>query len=179
VQELAAQVAEALVKLRHLPARPPVADGSALLSRLLSLQIRHAWHLMEHESRTGKAHRGVDFGISGRIPIPFHDEITKLGQSSRMVASCAVLATEDLRTQNMSRSARGTQDKPGRMVRQKAGLNREILSAGLGMAHNMLAYKAVEAGTRLHVSDRRQLKPIAALRRVLGDRAQNAHATCA
>ena len=79
--------------------------------------------------------------------------------SSRMVASCAVLATEELRTQNMSRSARGTQDKPGRMVRQKAGLNREILSAGLGMVHHMLAYKAVEAGTRLHVSNTRQLKP--------------------
>lgn len=76
-----------------------------------------------------------------------------------MVASCAVIATEELRTQNMSRSAKGTQDSPGRMVKQKAGLNREILSAGLGMAHNMLAYKAVEAGTRLHVSNTRQLKP--------------------
>ena len=39
----------------------------------------------------------------------------------------------------------GTQDKPGLMVKQKAGLNREILSAGLSMAHNMLAYKAIEA----------------------------------
>jgi putative transposase len=45
------------------------------------------------------------------------------------------------------------------MVKQKAGLNREILSAGLGMAHQMLAYKAVEAGTRLHLSKTRQLKP--------------------
>jgi putative transposase len=79
--------------------------------------------------------------------------------TSRMVASCAVLATEELRTRNMSRSAKGTQDKPGRMVKQKAGLNREILSAGLSMAHNMLAYKAVEAGTRLHVSNTRHLKP--------------------
>jgi putative transposase len=65
----------------------------------------------------------------------------------------------ELRVNNMSRSAAGTQDNPGRMVKQKAGLNREILSAGLSMAHNMLAYKAVEAGTRLHVSNTRQLKP--------------------
>jgi putative transposase len=79
--------------------------------------------------------------------------------TSRLVASCAVLATEELRTKNMSRSARGTQEKPGRMVKQKAGLNREILSAAMSMAHNMLAYKAVEAGTRLHVSNTRQLKP--------------------
>ena len=76
-----------------------------------------------------------------------------------MVASCAVIATEELRTQNMSRSAKGTREKPGRMVKQKAGLNREILSAGLSMAHNMLAYKAAEACTRRHVPNPRQLKP--------------------
>lgn len=76
-----------------------------------------------------------------------------------MVQACAVLATEELKISNMSHSARGTQDTPGRMVRQKAGLNREILAAGLSMEHNMLAYKAVEAGTRLHVSNTRQLKP--------------------
>lgn len=72
--------------------------------------------------------------------------------TTRLVATCAVIATEELQTKNMSRSAKGTLEKPGRMVKQKAGLNREILSAGLGMAHQMLAYKAVEAGTR-------QLKP--------------------
>ncbi len=80
-------------------------------------------------------------------------------ETTCMVEMCAVLATEALGTQNMSRSAKGTQEKPGRMVKQKAGLHREILSAGLSMAHNMLAYKAVEAGTRLHVSNTRQLKP--------------------
>jgi putative transposase len=80
-------------------------------------------------------------------------------RTSRLVASCAVIATEELVVSDMSRSARGTQDRPGRMVRQKAGLNREILSAGFSMAHQMLAYKAVEAGTRLHLSNTRQLKP--------------------
>ncbi|WP_311767643.1 transposase [Burkholderia sp. Bp8998] len=80
-------------------------------------------------------------------------------ETTRMVTACAVLATEELRTQNMSRSAKGTQDKPGRMVKHKAGLNREILSAGLSMAHQMLAYKVVETGTRLHVANTRQLKP--------------------
>ena len=79
--------------------------------------------------------------------------------TAALVRNCAVLATEELKTKNMSRSAKGAMDKPGKMVKQKAGLNREILSAGLGMAHQMLAYKAVEAGTRLHVSNTRQLKP--------------------
>ena len=76
-----------------------------------------------------------------------------------MVRQCAVLATEQLRSQNMSRSAKGTVEAPGRRVRQKAGLNREMLSAGFGMAQQMLAYKAEDAGMRLHLSNTRQLKP--------------------
>ncbi len=59
----------------------------------------------------------------------------------------------------MSRSAKGTVGTPERRVRQKSGLNREIPSAGFGMTHPMLAYKAEESGTRLHLSDTRQLKP--------------------
>ncbi|WP_038167528.1 RNA-guided endonuclease TnpB family protein [Thiomonas sp. FB-Cd] len=80
-------------------------------------------------------------------------------ETTRMVRQCAVLATEQLAPKTMSRSAKGTVDAPGRRVRQKAGLNREILSAAFGMAHPMLAYKAEEAGTRLHLSNTRQLKP--------------------
>ena len=80
-------------------------------------------------------------------------------QTSEMVRTCAVLATEQLATKNMTKSAKGTTLAPGRRVKQKAGLNREILSAGLAMAHQMLTYKAAEAGTRLHLSETRQLKP--------------------
>lgn len=80
-------------------------------------------------------------------------------ETAKLVATCTVLATEELAPKNMSRSARGTIEAPGRNVRQKAGLNREILSAGLGMAHQMVTYKAAEAGTRLHLAKTRQLKP--------------------
>ncbi len=80
-------------------------------------------------------------------------------KTAGLVRTCAVIATEELAPKNMSRSARGTVDTPGRRVRQKAGLNREILSAAFGMAHQMLSYKVVETGTRLHLSDTRQLKP--------------------
>lgn len=80
-------------------------------------------------------------------------------ETSKLVRTCAVIATEELAPKNMSRSARGTVETPGRRVRQKAGLNREILSAAFGMAHQMLSYKAAEAGTRLHLANTRQLKP--------------------
>src|ERR1700738_2804694 len=51
MQELAAQVADALVQLRYLLAQPLIANGAALFPRLLSLQISHTWHLVAHESR--------------------------------------------------------------------------------------------------------------------------------
>lgn len=80
-------------------------------------------------------------------------------KTSELVQTCALIATEALQIKNMSRSAKGTVTTPGRRVRQKAGLNREILSAAFGMVHQMLTYKAVEAGTRLHRANTRQLKP--------------------
>jgi putative transposase len=41
----------------------------------------------------------------------------------------AVVFVEDLQVKNMSASAAGTKDKPGKMVAQKSGLNRSILDA--------------------------------------------------
>lgn len=80
-------------------------------------------------------------------------------QTTALVTSCSVIATEKLRVSNMTRSARGTVDKPGSRVRQKAGLNREILSASFSQTHLLLAYKANEAGCRLHLCDTSTLKP--------------------
>jgi putative transposase len=56
---------------------------------------------------------------------------------------------EDLRIMNMTASARGTLEEPGRMVRQKAGLNRSILNQGWFDFENILAYKLEERGGRL------------------------------
>jgi putative transposase len=80
-------------------------------------------------------------------------------ETSKLAKTCAVIATELLQPKNMSRSAKGSMEKPGKRVKQKAGLNREILSASFGMAHQMLAYKVEETGTRLHLANTRQLKP--------------------
>jgi len=53
-----------------------------------------------------------------------------------------VIRVEDLKIGNMTRSARGTRDDPGRNVRQKAGLNRGILRSGWGLLVRRLADKA-------------------------------------
>ena len=58
----------------------------------------------------------------------------------------AVIVVEDLQIGNMSRSARGTAEEPGRNVAQKAGLNKAILDQGWGMFRSMLEYKQLWRG---------------------------------
>ena len=53
-----------------------------------------------------------------------------------------LIRIEDLRVAAMTRSARGTRTEPGRNVRAKAGLNREILASGWGLLARRLQDKA-------------------------------------
>ncbi len=53
-----------------------------------------------------------------------------------------VIRVEDLKIGNMTRSAKGTREHPGRNVRQKAGLNRGILRSGWGLLVRRLEGKA-------------------------------------
>jgi putative transposase len=53
-----------------------------------------------------------------------------------------LIRVEDLKITNMTQSAKGTRESPGRNVRQKAGLNREILRSGWGLLVRRLEDKA-------------------------------------
>ena len=53
-----------------------------------------------------------------------------------------LIRVEDLKIANMTRSAKGTAGDPGRNVRAKAGLNREILRSGWGLLVRRLQDKA-------------------------------------
>ena len=53
-----------------------------------------------------------------------------------------LIRVEDLQIGNMTRSAKGTKDKPGRNVRAKAGLNRSIMEQGWGLFAQRLTAKA-------------------------------------
>ena len=53
-----------------------------------------------------------------------------------------VIRVEDLQITNMTRSAKGTRGNPGRNVRAKAGLNRQILRSGWGLLVRRLEDKA-------------------------------------
>ena len=58
----------------------------------------------------------------------------------------ALLCVEDLQVRNMSRSASGTLEAPGRNVRAKSGLNKAILDQGWGELGRQLDYKSVWQG---------------------------------
>jgi len=61
----------------------------------------------------------------------------------------AVVVLEDLAVKNMSASAKGTTEQPGRNVRQKSGLNRSILDQGWGEFRRQLEYKQTWRGGRV------------------------------
>jgi putative transposase len=54
-----------------------------------------------------------------------------------------VIRVEDLQIKTMTRSAKGTNESPGRSVQAKSGLNREILRSGWGILVRRLEDKAM------------------------------------
>ena len=62
--------------------------------------------------------------------------------STNIAGRFDVIRIEDLKISKMTRSARGTAIDPGRNVRAKAGLNREILRSGWGLLARRLEEKA-------------------------------------
>ena len=69
-----------------------------------------------------------------------HETTTKIARTF------GIVSVEALRTRNMTRSAKGTIDAPGRNVRAKRGLNRAILNVGWFGLETKLAYKLAERG---------------------------------
>lgn len=63
------------------------------------------------------------------------------------------ISVEDLQVKNMTRSAKGTVEEPGRNVAQKRGLNRSMSEQAWSTFFFMLEYKAERAGTRFEKVD--------------------------
>jgi IS605 OrfB family transposase len=69
--------------------------------------------------------------------------------STALAKNHGLIAVEAFVVTNMTRSARGTLEAPGRNVRQKAGLNRAILDKGWGLVTEQLRYKCCQHGSVL------------------------------
>lgn len=61
--------------------------------------------------------------------------------SNRISKNHAMVVLEDLNVSNMSRSAKGSIDEPGRNVKAKSGLNKSILDQGWAEFKRQLQYK--------------------------------------
>lgn len=99
--------------------------------RSVSRKVKGSANRRKAVSRLGNQHR--------RIARQRSDWLHKL--TTDLADAHPVIALEDLRIQNMSASAKGTVEAPGKKVRQKAGLNRSILDAAWGEFARQLTYK--------------------------------------
>lgn len=69
--------------------------------------------------------------------------------TTSIVRRHGVICLEALKIRNMTRSASGTVEEPGKRVAQKRGLNRSILEQTWGIARQQLTYKAAWAGREI------------------------------
>lgn len=103
----------------------------AKAQRKLSRKIKGSANWQKQKKQVARLHRRI-----ANIRLDYQHKHTTLISNNH-----AMVVVEDLRVSNMSRSAKGTLERPGRMVRQKAGLNRSILDQGWHTIRQMLEYK--------------------------------------
>ena len=87
----------------------------------------------------------IHFRIGNARRDYLHKSTTAISQNHAMVC------IEDLQVRNMSKSAAGTPEQPGKHVRAKSGLNKAILDQGWFEFRRQLDYKLAWAGGHLIV----------------------------
>jgi len=118
-------------------------DGPRPLVRKLDAQIERA------QRQASKKQKG------SRRRQKAYERVAKLMRKQRRVREQAIneiskyyalnygtIVVEDLHLKKMTSSAKGNEEKPGKRVRQKAGLNKAILEQGLGELVRQIRYKA-------------------------------------
>lgn len=113
----------------------------AVLQRKLSKRTKFSSNWQKLRERIQRLHR--------KIAAVRNDFLHKT--TTTVCKNHAVVVIEDLKVRNMSRSASGTMDAPGRNVRAKAGLNKSILDQGWFEFRRQLAYKLTWLGGTLFV----------------------------
>ncbi|HLH76552.1 MAG TPA: transposase [Candidatus Binataceae bacterium] len=104
--------------------------------RAMSRKIKFSGNWKKEKSRIQKIHARI-----GNARRDF------LHKTSTMISkNHAIVCIEDLRVRNMSKSAAGTLDAPGKNVRAKSGLNKSILDQGWFEFRRQLEYKLAWAG---------------------------------
>ncbi|MFI7609918.1 RNA-guided endonuclease InsQ/TnpB family protein [Nonomuraea terrae] len=126
---------------RHRPVRglAATADRLAAAQRDLARKKRGSTRRLKEVARIAAL-----CGKVGRQRVDYAHKV-----ANALVRGYDVIVHEGLRIANMTRSASGTVEAPGRNVAQKSGLNRNILDAGWGVFLTILSHKAERAGREL------------------------------
>ena len=103
----------------------------AKLQRQLSRKVLFSQNWKKQNSKIQKLHH--------HIANIRHDYLHKI--TTTISKNHAMIACEDLKVANMSKSASGSMENKGRNVKAKSGLNKSILDQGWGMMIDMLEYK--------------------------------------
>ena len=114
------QVADSLGNIHRQPRRRGLHARKRRYQRRISRQVKGSKRWRRTRLRLRKTQRRIR-----QIRHNFaHCVSRKLADSAHTVV------VEDLRVKAMTASAKGTAESPGKNVRQKSGLNREILATG-------------------------------------------------
>ena len=103
----------------------------AKYQRRMSRKVKFSSNWKKAKARVAKLH--------GSIANVRRDYLHKC--STTISKNHAMVCIEDLQISNMSKAAKGSTDKPGKMVKQKSGLNKAILDQGWFEFRRQLAYK--------------------------------------
>jgi putative transposase len=148
---VAATVALSTGELRSCPTLGPgQSERLRRLARKAGRQETARRHRPSDQRRRSRRHqRTLDAlaKLKAREARVRRDFLHKL--STDLAKNHGAVYIEDLRVRNMTRSARGTIEKPGVNVAQKRGLNRAILTQGWGQLEVMLGYKLARRGGTL------------------------------
>ncbi len=107
--------------------------------RRMSRKVKFSQNWLKAKRRVQKIHRRIAHVRQDFL----HKATTTISKTH------AIVCIEDLEVRNMSRSARGTAESPGRNVRPKSGLNKSILDQGWYEFRRQLEYKLAWNGGKL------------------------------
>jgi len=129
----------------HVYAVPGKTDGEARRRLRLERGIARAVGARKAQGRARRSHREMKLrdalrALDHRVRRRRDDALHKI--TSDLVQNHGLIGIEDLRIANMTASARGTAEEPGRHVAQKGSLNRGLLANAFGKFRRMLTYKA-------------------------------------
>jgi putative transposase len=115
-----------------MPDTSRLEERKKFLQRRLKNKVRFSANWKKLQQRIKKVDRRIA-NLRDNHRHQFTNTITK---------NHGIVYGDDLEIKNMTKSAKGTKEQPGKNVRQKAGLNRSMQKQGIGEVNRQLKYKS-------------------------------------